>query len=238
MVKNLPTNEGDSRDTGWWADWEGTLKKEIAIHSSILAWKIPRIEEPGSCSPWGRKTVRRDWARTHTFNGKIFTSEEIFLIAPNLNFYLDQFSSVQSFSLVRLFETPWIAARQASLSITNSRSLLKLMPIESVMPSSHLILWHPLLLLPPIPPSIRIFSNEPTLRMRWPKYRSTSASASVLPMNTQDWSPLGWTGWISLQSKGLSRVFSNTTVQKHQFFIAQLSSQSKSHIHIRPLEKP
>ena len=65
-----------------------------------------------------------------------------------------------------------------------------------------------------------------------------SASTSVLPMNTQDWSPLGWTGWISLQSKGLSRVFSNTIVQKHQFFGAQLSSQSNSHIHIRPLEKP
>ena len=94
--------------------------------------------------------------------------------------------------------------------------------IELVMPSSHLILCHPLLLLPPIPPSIRIFSNESTLHMRWPKY-GVSALASVLPMNTQDWSPLGWTGWISLQSKGLSRVFSNTTVQKHQFFCTQLS---------------
>ena len=111
---------------------------------------------------------------------------------------------------------------------TNSRSLFKLMSIESVMPSSHLILCRPLLLLPPIPPSIRVFSNESTLHMRWPKY---SASASVLPMNTQVWSPLGWTGWISLQSKGLSRVFSNTTVQKHQFFYPQLSSQSNSHIH-------
>ena len=90
---------------------------------------------------------------------------------------------------------------------------------------------HPLLsplLLPPIPPSIRVFSNESTLRIRWPKYWS-SASASVLPMNTQDWSPLGWTGCISFQSMGLSRVFSNTTVQKHQFFGAQLSSQSNSH---------
>ena len=98
--------------------------------------------------------------------------------------------------------------------ITNSRSSLKLMSIQSVMPSIHLILCRPLLLLPPIPPSIRIFSNESTLHMRWTKYWS-SASASVLPMNTQDWSPLGWTGWISLQSKGLSRVFYNTTVQKH-----------------------
>ena len=81
------------------------------------------------------------------------------------------------------------------------------------------------ILLPSIFPGIKIFSNEPALHIRWPKYWS-SASISVLPMNTQDWSPSGWTGWISLQSKGLSRVFSNTAVQKHQFFSAQLSSQS------------
>ena len=142
-----------------------------------------------------------------------------------------QFSSVQSLSSVRLFATPWIAACQASLSIINSQSPPKPMPIESVMPSSQLILCCSLLLLPPIPPSIRVFSNEST-------HTGVSASASVLPMNTQDWSPLGWTGWISLQSKGLSRVFSNTTVQKHQFFSTQLSSQSNYHIHAWPLEKP
>ena len=88
-------------------------------------------------------------------------------------------SSVQSFSLVRLFATPWIAACQASLSITNSRSSLRLTSIESVMPSSHLILCRPLLFLPPIPPSIRVFSNESTLRMRWPKY--WSFSFSIIP---------------------------------------------------------
>ena len=87
-----------------------------------------------------------------------------------------QFSSVQLFSCVRLFVTPWIAAHQASLSITNSQSSLRLTSIESVMPSSHLILCHPLLLLPPIPPSIRVFSNESSLRMRWPKYWSFSFS--------------------------------------------------------------
>ena len=156
---------------------------------------------------------------------------------PNLNFSSVQFSSVQSLSRVQLFVTPWIAACQASLSITNSRSLLKLMSIELVTPSSHLILCHPLLLLPSIPPSIRVFSNESTLRMRWPKYWSFSFSISP-SKNTQGWSPLGWTGWISLQSKGVSRVSSNTTVQKHQFFGAQLSSQSISHIHTWPLEKP
>ena len=143
-------------------------------------------------------------------------------------------TSDQSLSPVRHFVTPWISAHQASLSITNSQSLLKLMPIESVMPPSHLILCRPLLLLPPIPPSIRVFSNESTLHIRWPKYWSFSFSV-ILPMNTQDWSLLGWTGWISLQSKGLSRVFSNTTVQKHQFFGAQLSLPPNSHIHTWPL---
>ena len=92
---------------------------------------------------------------------------------------LHQFSSVQSLSRVRLFATPWIAARQASLSVTNSRSSLKLTSIELVMPSSHLILCHPLLLLPPIPPSIRVFSNESTLCMRWPKY--WNFSLSIIP---------------------------------------------------------
>ena len=148
-----------------------------------------------------------------------------------------QFSSVQLLSHVRLFATPWIAARQASLSITNSRSSVRLTSIESVMPSSHLILCHPLLLLPPIPPSIRDFSNESTLRMRWPEYWSFSFSISPSKEHPGLIS-LGWTGWTSLQSKGLSRVFSNTTVQKHQFFSAQLSSQSNSHIHTWPLEKP
>ena len=118
---------------------------------------------------------------------------------------LSHFSSIQSLSGVQLFETSWTAACQASLSITNSQNLLKLMSIKSVMPSSHLILCHPLCLLPSIFPSIRVFSNESVLCIRWPKYWS-SASVSVLPMNIQDWFPLGWTGLISLQSKGLSRV--------------------------------
>ena len=146
----------------------------------------------------------------------------------------DQFSSVTQ--SCPTFVTPWIAAGQATLSITNPQRTLKFTSIESVMPSSHLILCRPLLLLPSIFPSIRVFYNESTLPMRWPKYWSFSLSIS--PMNIQDWSPLGWTGWISLQSKGLSRVFSNITVQKHQFFGAQLSSQSNSHIHTWPLEKP
>ena len=97
------------------------------------------------------------------------------------------FSSVQSLSCVQLLATPWIAARQASLCITNSRSLFKLTSIESVMPCSRLILCCPLLLLPPIPPSIRVFSNEPTLRMRWPKYWSFSFSDIVLISSNNQW---------------------------------------------------
>ena len=131
-----------------------------------------------------------------------------------------EFSTVQSLSRVRLFATPWTAAHQASLSITNSRSPLKPMSIESVMLSNHLIFCRSLLLLRSIFPSIRVFCNDPALCIRWPKYWSFS---SVLSMNIQDWFPLGFAGWISLQSKELSRVFSNTTVQKHQFFAAQLS---------------
>ena len=126
--------------------------------------------------------------------------------------------SVQSLSHVWLFVTPWTTARQASLSITNSQSPPKPMSIESVMPSNHLIFCH-CFLLPSIFPSIRVFSNESALHIRWQSI-GVSASASVLQMNT----PLGWTGWISLQSKGLSRVFSNTAVQKHQFFSFQLQS--------------
>ena len=143
---------------------------------------------------------------------------------------MDQFSSIQSLSRVRLFATPWTAAHQAFLSITNSRSLLKLMSVESVMPSSHLILCCPLL-LPSIFPSIRVFSTESVLRITWPKY--WSFSFSINPSN--EYSGLisfGWTDWISLQSKGLSRVFSNTTVQKHQFFCPQLSLLSNSDIHM------
>ena len=140
-----------------------------------------------------------------------------------------QFSSVQSVICVPLFVTPWTAASQASLSITNSWSLPKLMSIESVMPSNHLILCPPLL-PPSVFPSIRVLSSESLLCISGHSI-GVSASTSVLLMNTQDWSPLGWTGWISLQSKGLSRVFSNTTVQKHQFFGTQLNSPTLTSIH-------
>ena len=131
--------------------------------------------------------------------------------------FLHQFSSVQSLSHVRLFVTPWTAARQASVSITNCQSLLKLCPLSqwchptissSVIPfSSHLQSF-------PASESFQVSQ----LFLSGGQSIGVSGSASVLPMNIQDWLPLGWTGWISLQSKGLSRIFSNTTVQKLQFF--------------------
>ena len=204
-----------------------------------------------------------------------------------------QFSSVQSLSHVRLFATPWTAAQQASLSITNSRSSLKLMSIESVMPSSHLILYCLLFLLPPIPPNIRVFSNESPLRMRWPNY--WSFSFSIIPSKEHpglisfrmDWldllavqgtlksllqhhsskasilrrsafftvqlsHPYMTTGKtialtrrtfvgkvMSLLLNMLSRlVITFLPRSKHQFFSAQPSSQSNSHIHTWPQEKP
>ena len=152
------------------------------------------------------------------FNSLAYLSMKVRVIV-----FVSQFSSVKLLSCVRLFVTPWTAACQASLSITNSKSLLRFVSIEPVMPSSHLILCCPLLPLPSIFPRMRVFSNESVLGIRWPKYWNFSFSKSVLPMNIQDWFPWGWTDWISLQTKGLSIVFSNTTVQKHQFFDTQLS---------------
>ena len=131
------------------------------------------------------------------------------------------FSSVQSLSRVQLFVTPWTAEHQASLSITNSQSLLRLMSIESVMPSNHLILCHPLLLLPSVFPRFRVFSNESVLHIRWPKYWSFSFSIS--PSNKYSGLISFRMDWLDLLAvQGLSRVFSNTTVQKHQYFGAQL----------------
>ena len=142
-----------------------------------------------------------------------------------------KFSSVQSLSRVQLFATPWTAARQASLSIPNSRDLTQthVHCVDDAIQLS-LILCRPLLLMPSIFPSIRIFPNELVLRIRWPKYWRFSFSISL----SNEYSELisfKLTGWISLQSKGLSRVFSNNTVQKHQIFSAQLSLWSNSHIH-------
>ena len=131
-------------------------------------------------------------------------------------------------SHVPLFATPWTVEHKASLSITNSRDLLKLMSIESVMPSNHLILCHPLLLLPSIFPSIRVFSKESVLHIRGPKYWCFSFSIS--PSNEYSGLIPFRMDWLE-HSEGLSRVFSSTTVQKPQSFSAQLSLWSNSHIH-------
>ena len=143
------------------------------------------------------------------------------------------FRSVQSLSCVQVFVTPWTAALQASLSITNSWSSPKLMSIESVMPSNHLILCRPLLFLPSIFPSIRIFSNESALHIRWSK--DWSFSLNISPSNEHPGLMsfrMDWLDLLAVQGtlKNLKEL-SNTTVQKHQFFCTQLSSQSNSHIH-------
>ena len=144
VVKNPPAiPERHVQSLGW----EDPLEKEMATHSSSLAWEISWTEEPGGLQSMGPQSLT--------------------------------LSSVQSLSRVRLSATPWIAACHASLYIIISRSSVKLTSIESVMPSSHLILRRPLLLLPPIPPSITVFSNESTLRMRWPKF--WSFSFSIIP---------------------------------------------------------
>ena len=139
---------------------------------------------------------------------------------------------VESLSRIRLFVTPWTVSHQASLSFTISWSLLKLMSIESVMPSNHLIICCLLLLLP------SVFSTTGSFPMSWlftsgGQCTGASASASVLPVNIQGWFPLGLTDLISWQSKGLSTVFSSTKVQRHQFFGFWLSSDEKGNLRTR-----
>ena len=156
------------------------------------------------------------------------------------NWFMIKVSSVQISSVAQscpFFATPWTAAHQASLSITDSRSLLKLLSLSRRC--------HPTISSSVIPfsSSSQSFPQSGSFQMSQlfasgGQSIGVSESTSVLPMNTQGWSLLGWTGWISLQSKGLARVFSNTTVQKHQFFSVQLSLPSNSHIHIWLLEKP
>ena len=162
-----------------------------------------------------------------------FQSLNICFIPSQASSSVDQFSSFQWLSRVQLFETPWITACQASLSITNSRSSLRLTDSCHPAISSSVI---------PIscPQSLPASQSFPMSQLfAWGgKSTGVSALASFLPRKSQGWSPLEWTGWISLQSKGLSRVFSNTTVQKHQFFSTQPSSQSNSLIHTWPQEKP
>ena len=161
---------------------------------------------------------------------EIFYTNSLYALGNKMQtsrYFLETLVQFSSQVVSETFATPWTAARQNSLSINNFRGLLKVMSIESVIPSNHLILCHPLLMLS-IFPSIRVFSNESALRIRWPKYWNVNFNIS--PSNEYSGLiSLGWTVWISLQSKGLSRVFSNIKVQNLQFFSAQLSLQSNSH---------
>ena len=178
-----------------------------------------------SVSSLSQITTGRPWERDHRHDhwlskGRAVTREHAcFALLNSMWPHWHQFSrSVVSW----LCATLWTAARQASLSITNSWSSLRLMFIESVMPSNHLILCHPLLLPPSSSPASRSFQMS-QFYTSGGQIIGVSASTSVLPMNIQDWFPWGWSVWNSLQSKGLSRVFSNTTDEKHQFFGTQLS---------------
>ena len=181
----------------------------------ILRWdKVQKGPETERRQVWwecqSRRESEKSWLERQSRGRLFFLSTKISAVV------------VHSLSCVWLLATSWTAACQDSLPLTISQVLLRFMFIESVMPSIHLNLCHLFLLLPLIFPSIRVFSNYSALRTRWPKYWSFSFSIS--PSNEyQDWFPLQLTGWISSKSKGLLRVFSNTTVQKHQFFCAQLS---------------
>ena len=148
-----------------------------------------------------------------------------------------QFTSVQLLSRVQLFATPWTAASQASLSITNSQSSPKLLCVKLVMPSSHLILCRPLLLLPPIPPSIRVFSNESPLRIRWPKYWSFSFSISPSKEHPGLISfRMDWLDLLAVQGSLKSLLQHHSS--KASILGTHPSLWSNSHIHTWPLEKP
>ena len=183
----------------WLCEYHLTNSSPLFNQKNI--WKNPGYT---TCMQYSSPSITK-----YNYPWKVNLASQLFVFLPF--YFILAFSSVQSLICVWLFATPWITGLQASLSITNSRSLLRLTSTELVMPSHNLILVSPLPLPPSIFPSMRVFSSESVFRIRWPKYWSFT-SASVLPMNIQGWFPLGLTGLISLQSKGLSGIFSNTTV--------------------------
>ena len=205
------------------------LEKEMVTHSSILAWRIPWTEKSGSLQSTGSQRVRHDWATSISLSlFKLSTTVRNVKKKKCEHTVILYSQSVQLHSHVQLFETPRTAAHQASLSITNSRTLLKFMSTELVMPSSHLILCRPFLLLPSIFPSIRVFSNESVLHIRWPKYWSFSFSIS--PSN--EYSGLisfrmDWLDLLAVQGtlKSLLQHHSSkaSVLQRSAFFTVQLS---------------
>ena len=154
------------------------LEEEMATHSSILAWKIPWTEEPGGLQSMGLQRVRHNLATEHS---RLQVTQHKHTSSNHNKFYSSLLTLVQSLSCLRLFSTPWTTAREASLSFIISRNLLRLMSTELMMPPNHLILCRPLLLLPSILSSIRVFSNESALCIRWPQYWSFSFSPDPAP---------------------------------------------------------
>ena len=204
---------------------EDPLENEMATHPSNLAWRTPLTEKPVRIQSMGSQ---KSWTQLNNSTTYI-----------NINDIINHwyFVVIELLSCVWLFATLWTAAHQASLSFVITRVCSSSCPLSrwchptissSVVPFSSGPQSFPV--SESFPRSQHFASGDPSI--------GASVSASVLPKNTQDWSPSQRTGWISLQSKGLSRVLSNTTVQRHQFFGAQPSSQSNSHIHTRPQEKP
>ena len=205
--------------------WPGTSTEDIELKDNIQDFLISSLY------------VTEKYILTQRIQVTFPNSVSWLIVTPKVLTPESTYSSVQSLSRVWLFVTPWTAARQASLSITNSQFTPTQVHWvgDATQPS------HPL--SSPSLPALNLSQHQGLFKWVSSSHQvaqsiGVSASASVLPMNTQDWSPLGWTGWISLQSKGLSRAFSNTTVQKHKLFGTQLSSQSNSHIHTWLLEKP
>ena len=210
--------------------WEICKKKYILTVLTIHTLKMVPLWDEACVNPY---------CANHFSMYTLSHSVLIIIHGVHLNKFtlrLNKFTSVQSLIRVWLFAIPCIAAHQASLSITISQTSLRLTSIESVMPSSHPILGRPLLLLPPFPPSIRVFSNESTLHMRWPKY--WSFSSSIIPSKEIPGLISFRMDWLDLLAvQGTLKSLLQHQVQKHQFFGAQPSSQSNSHIHTWPQEK-
>ena len=203
-----------------WGDKEGVQGGQRSWSSKKEFWRKCSYEEK-EFQKFASSLLSVCWILRVTHTG--WKSTKLYIKNNSV-----QFSSVQSLSHVRLFATPWIVARQASLSITNSRSSLKLMSIESVMPSRHLILCRPPFLLLPIPPSIRVFSNESTLRMRWPKY--WSFSFSIIPSKQHPRlisSRMDWLDLLAVQGTLKSLLWNHSSkgsiLQCSAFFAVQLS---------------
>ena len=216
---------------------------KISLKLTLIPWNVPENEMIRGAGQWidkwqskYRKMLMVDsrwWAQLITVN--IFQLSYVF--GNVILLCWERFSSVQLLSCVWFFVTPWIIAHQASMFITNSWSSLKLTSIESVMPSSYLTLCHPLVLLPPISPSIRVFSNESTLRMRWPKYWSFSFSIS--PSNEHPGLISFKMDWLDLLAvQGTLKSLPQHHSSKASIFGTQLSLESNSHIHRWPLGKP